>query len=81
MQWIRAWRRPPRKCQRLTPAGESLALADAGDIDEFAGRAKRSTKTRSPGFGFVGRIIEAHFAEAPHRRKVGLLEVPGPSAW
>ena len=60
----------------LHAAGKSLALADAGHIHEFAG-LEAVDQHAVADLGFVGGILEAHFAEYAHRRDVGLLEMPG----
>ena len=60
----------------LHAAGKSAALADAGDIHQFA-VCEVFHQHAIANLGFVFRFLEAHFLQDLHRSHVGLLEVPG----
>src|SRR6267378_715220 len=60
----------------LYAALKTLALADAADINEFAG-LKILHQHAVADFRLVLRFLDAHFLQHLHGRDVGLLEVPG----
>src|SRR6266851_7489864 len=59
----------------LYAALKTLALADAADIDEFAGLEVLHQHTVAD-FRLVLRFLDAHFLQHLHRRDIGFLEVP-----
>src|SRR5215472_5306414 len=60
----------------LDAAGKAAALADAGDVNQFAGLKAFHQHTVAD-FGFVLRFLDADFLQDFHRSHVGFLEVAG----
>ncbi len=59
----------------LNRTGETLALADSGNVHQLAG-LKPIDQNSVASLGFIGGVLDAHFTQTPHRRGIGLLEVP-----
>src|SRR5437879_10174250 len=59
----------------LDRAGKALALGDARNVHQLAG-LKPIDQNAVACLGLVGGVVEPHFAQTPHGRRIRFLEMP-----